>query len=249
MVQKRTLLIAILDDDPEFTEILSEILSEIFKSKGQPVEIQSFTQTGELDQSAQTYDLLFLDVELENENGVEWVSKWTKVRKFGEIIIVSSYENYVFASLKIRPFAFVRKRFLETDLQHAVQRYLSEQSDKMPVRVIVMDGKKQVLLDPQAISYIKANGHYLDIMAWDQTLFGIRNNLSKLQNVLQDYGFVRVQVSYLVNISFIEKVDNKSVYLKNGMVKTISPRYKEELLNRLRFYIKSDGDNKDGIFG
>lgn len=249
MVQKRTLFIAVLDDDPEFTVILSEILTEIFKKKGQPVEIHLFTQTSEAESSAQTYELLFLDVELNGENGIEWASRWKKVRKYGEIIITSSYERYVWDSLKLRPFAFVRKRFLKSDVSEAVERYLNEQSDKLPVRVIFMDGKKKVLIDPYEIGYIKANGHYLDIMMQDGSVKGIRNSLNKLQNILQDYGFVRIQISYLVNISYIDKVDSKVVHLKKGIVKTISPAYKEELLKRLRFYMKSNGDSKDGISG
>lgn len=238
-----------MDDDPEFTVILSELLTEIFKEKGQPVEIHSFTGTMEAESSAQIYELLFLDVELNGENGLEWASRWKKVRKYGEIIVTSSYERYVWDSLKLRPFAFVRKRFLKSDVSDVVERYLNEQSDKMPVRVIFMDGKKKVLLNPYEIGYIKANGHYLDIMMRDGTVRGIRNSLNKLQNILQDYGFVRIQVSYLVNISYIDRADNKEVHLKNGIVKTIRPGYKEELLKRLRFYMKSNGDSKDGISG
>lgn len=242
MAQKRTLFIAVLDDDPEVAESISEILTGIFRSKGQEVEIHVFTRTGEADSVAQTYDLLFLDAEL--ENGMEWALKWKYIRKYGEVIIMAAYDGDAWESLKLRPFAFVRKRFLEKDIRNAAERYLNERSNKLPVCVIVMDGKKMVPVDPYEISYIKANGHYLDITMKDGLVVGIRNSLNNLQNILQDYGFVRIQVSYLVNISYIDKLDSKSVYLKNGIAKTISPGYKEELLKRLRFYIKSDENGK-----
>lgn len=49
-----------------------------------------------------SFDLLFLDVELGNENGIQWVKKWKKTRKFQDIIIASSYDHYVFDSIDAR---------------------------------------------------------------------------------------------------------------------------------------------------
>ncbi len=37
--------------------------------------------------------------------------------------------------------------------------------------------------------------------------------------------FVRIQISYLVNVKFIERVDGKNVYLRNGIKKSISPHF------------------------
>lgn len=239
MVQKRTLFIAILDADPKFTEHLSELLKRIFKGKEQPVEIHVFRQTCEADNAAQTYDLLFMDVELGEENGIDWAFQRKHVRKYGEIIITTAYDGDVFESLKLRPFAFVRKRLLEVEIAEALERYLNERSDKQPVCVIIMDGKKLVPIDPYEIRYIRANGHYLDIFVESGMMDGIRNTLNEVQNVLQDYGFIRVQVSYLVNISYVEKIEHNVVYLKNGISKRISPQYREELWKRLKYYMKS----------
>ena len=95
-------------------------------------------------------DLLFLDVELGNENGIQWVKKWRKTRKFQDIIIASSYDHYVFDSIEARPFAYIRKAHLEEDLRKAVRRYWKESREE-PIYVIVKDGKKNILVDPYHI--------------------------------------------------------------------------------------------------
>ena len=193
-------------------------------------------------------DLLFLDVELGNENGIQWVKKWRKTRKFQDIIIASSYDHYVFDSIEVRPFAYIRKAHLEEDLRKAVRRYWKESREE-PIYVIVKDGKKNILVDPYHIDYLQANGHYIDIIMDNEEPIVVRNHINELQHTLEKYGFVRVQVSYLVNVKFIERFDGKNVYLRNGIKKFVSPHFEKQLLEKLRSYMESDGDDLNGDTG
>jgi len=195
-----------------------------------------------------SFDLLFLDVELGNENGIQWVKKWRKTRKFQDIIIASSYDHYVLDSIEARPFAYIRKAHLEEDLRKAVRRYWKESREE-PIYVIVKDGKKNILVDPYHIDYLQANGHYIDIIMDNEEPIVVRNHINELQHTLEKYGFVRVQVSYLVNVKFIERFDGKNVYLRNGIKKFVSPRFEKQLLEKLRSYMESDGDDLNGDTG
>lgn len=93
------LFIAILDDDPDFAYVLSRMIEKVLGAGKVQVHIQTFRTTQEADTSPLSFDLLFLDVELGNENGIQWVKKWKKTRKFQDIIIASSYDHYVFDSI------------------------------------------------------------------------------------------------------------------------------------------------------
>lgn len=187
-----------------------------------------------------TFDLLFLDVELGDENGIQWVKKWRRTRKFQDIIVTSSYDHYMIDSMEIRPFAYIRKAHLEQDLRRAIKRYWSESGEE-PIYVIVKDGKKEILVDPYRIDYLQANGHYIDIIMDNDEPIVVRNQINELQHILDKYGFVRIQVSYLVNVKFIERVDGKNVYLRNGIKKSISPHFEKIIREKLRSYMETDG--------
>ena len=165
------LFIAILDDDPDFAYVLSRMIVKVLGAGKVQVHIQTFRTTQEADTSPLSFDLLFLDVELGNENGIQWVKKWRKTRKFQDII---------------------------------------------------MDNEEPIV---------------------------VRNHINELQHTLEKYGFVRVQVSYLVNVKFIERFDGKNVYLRNGIKKFVSPRFEKQLLEKLRSYMDSDGDDLNGDTG
>ena len=225
------LFIAILDDDPDFAYVLSRMIEKVLGAGKVQVHIQTFRTTQEADTSPLSFDLLFLDVELGNENGIQWVKKWRKTRKFQDIIIASSYDHYVFDSIEARPFAYWKE------------------SREEPIYVIVKDGKKNILVDPYHIDYLQANGHYIDIIMDNEEPIVVRNHINELQHTLEKYGFVRVQVSYLVNVKFIERFDGKNVYLRNGIKKFVSPRFEKQLLEKLRSYMESDGDDLNGDTG
>lgn len=236
------LFIAILDDDPDFTNVLSRILQGILGSEKVEAHIHTFGTTEQADQSPLTFDLLFLDVELGDRNGIQWVKKWKVTRKFQDVIVTSSYDRYVFQSIEARPFAYIRKAHLEEDLRKTMRRYWKERGEA-PIRVIVKDGKKNILVDPYHIEYLQANGHYIDIIMDNEEVIVVRNHINELQHTLDKYGFVRIQVSYLINVKFIEHFDGKNVYLRNGIRKSISARFDKELREKLRSYMETDGED------
>ena len=61
----------------------------------------------------------------------------------------------------------------------------------------------------------------------------IRGKLDDIEKILQDYNFVRVQVSYLVNLKYVESVKSHTVYMKNGESFRISPKYREKIAQRM----------------
>ena len=214
------LFIAILDDDPDFAYVLSRMIEKVLGAGKVQVHIQTFRTTQEADTSPLSFDLLFLDVELGNENGIQWVKKWKKTRKFQDIIIASSYDHYVFDSIEARPFAYIRKAHLEEDLRKAVRRYWKESREE-PIYVIVKDGKKNILVDPYHIDYLQANGHYIDIIMDNEEPIVVRNHINELQHTLEKYGFVHFKLSYLY------------FYVQSGFKKRYN---RKQSRNSLRYY-------------
>ena len=101
-------------------------------------------------------------------------------------------------------------------------------------------------MDPYHIDYLQANGHYIDIIMDNDEPIVVRNQINELQHILDKYGFVRIQVSYLVNVKFIERVDGKNVYLRNGIKKSISPHFDKIIREKLRSYMETDGEDING---
>jgi two-component system, LytTR family, response regulator len=82
------------------------------------------------------------------------------------------------------------------------------------------------------ITMASADGSYTNVHTTNG-IYMISTNLQTLEQQLVDYGFQRIQKSYLVNLDFIEKV-NRDEIMVHGKILPLSPLYRAALLARLR---------------
>ena len=76
-----------------------------------------------------------------------------------------------------------------------------------------VEGK--VSLKPQDILYIETSRHKNFFYTKTQ-VYSIYKKLSELETELEPYGFVRVHLSFLVNMRYIEKISSYVLWLTNG---------------------------------
>jgi len=73
----------------------------------------------------------------------------------------------------------------------------------------------QVSLKPEDIIYIETSRHKNFFYTKTQ-VYSIYKKLSDLEQELEDYGFVRIHLSFLVNMRYIEKISSYILRLANG---------------------------------
>lgn len=112
--------IAICDDDVKFAGRLEEMLIDYAKKCQIKIKIEVFLDGLELLESIKNqkelYDIIFLDIEMKDLNGIE-VAK--KIRSFDErclIIYVTSYQSYAIEAYEVQPFRFIVKPINESIL-------------------------------------------------------------------------------------------------------------------------------------
>ena len=86
-------------------------------------------------------------------------------------------------------------------------------------------GKRQVLLED--IIYIESRSHQL----WFErkgTQMYMYGQINDLQKKLADFSFIRPHQSFLVNLKYIDRIRNYTIYMTNGMeIPVTKPRYVE----------------------
>lgn len=70
--------------------------------------------TDHFDQIEGTYDVIFMDIELNDKNGIE-IAKYHKDKHNCLVIFTSSHENLVFNTFQVEPFQFIRKNHYDYD--------------------------------------------------------------------------------------------------------------------------------------
>lgn len=239
------LKIAVCDDEETALAIIVSAVKSTFAREGVSVELTACTNTSELRRwmDVIAFDLLMLDIDLPQKSGITFGQELRDQNRQVDIIYISSREDKVFDSLKIRPIGFVRKnRFLE-DLPDAVRLFLRERTEQaLPERLVLEQRDKVWTVDLKDILYLEgARNCQMIHIAGEQAPVPLRRPMQELESELQPKGFVRIHKGYLVNCDYIRLIEDGQVRLTNGESLPLSRRKVLETKQHFLSYIRSRG--------
>lgn len=230
---KDKLTAAIVEDDKVFAEILRNRVEQQAQKYDLDLAITCFEKPQALESQNMVFDLLFMDIEFPEENGIAWAQKWQGIKKFGNIIFVSAYDEYVFDSFGSNPVAFVRKAHLNEDMEKAMELYQKKRTE-LTLGVPIWEGKKVHFVDISEIVYLKGSGHYIEFYSKNGLTKVLRGKMDGMYEALGKYGFVRVQVSYLLNAKYIIGMKDNRITICDNQTFRISPKYRKALLEQMK---------------
>lgn len=221
--------IAICDDESIFAEELKKLISDYMMEKGLVYEIDIYT-TGEalvdLGIEVVKYTAVFLDINMENIDGIMAAEKIREVSREVFIVFVTAYVNYSLEGYRLDAVRYLLKS--STNFASTVNECVDALMDKLnySVEKRVFDfkeGKREVSLE--RLLYIESNLHKLEfhIMEDNMKTYTMYKTLNKLEDKLALNDFIRIHQSYLVNIKYIKNVVRYKVILTNG-VELIIPK-------------------------
>ena len=221
-------MIAIIDDDLLFASILKEKLLQY--NKDYNIKILSCFDEEFLDNN--DIKILFLDIELGDQDGIELASRYReKGHDKVEIVFVSIHNGLVFHSMVAYPRYFVRKLNLDQDLDECMH-VIRNRNRRKNAKILVND--EMIMITD--ILFIKSKGNYVYYTLLNKEIIKQRTKISIVEEVLKEYNFVRCHLSYLINVAYIESVGKDFIVLKNSFHISVSKSRFNEVLNAYRQY-------------
>lgn len=215
--------IAICDDDPAYLDSISKLLYSFEKEYSIELEVSCFTRGCKAIEFICTeknnVDLIFLDIEIPQINGIEVAKELRKNQKDLIIIYVSSHEQYWMELFEVQPFRFVKKPVVESEIRNVLILALSILFSEQ--KFFIYNYKKSVFRIPQNDIYY-FESILRKIYLYDKKnekigeFYGTMNQLEKdLRRNTQR--FIRAHQSYLVNYDCIKKWSQNKIELLNGV--------------------------------
>lgn len=160
-----------------------------------------------------------------NITGMDVANRLNQEKPFINIIFLTNREELVFQTLKYRPLRFIRKNCMQAELGEAMEVAIK----KIAAETYVIHFPKENIslsISIKDIVYLESSRHYVEIHMPDK-IHRIRGKLSDWEEQLKDFGFIRIQVGYLVNIRYISMLTMKDVVLDNGQKLAVSRSHLE----------------------
>lgn len=178
----------------------------------------------------QSIDLIFLDLEMPNINGLAFLKNLSNPPK---VIITTAYREYAIEGFDLDVVDYLLKPISHERFLKAVNKVLTKAhiSDSPGPYIYLKVDMKMVKVIVEDILYIEGLSNYVKIFTSDKTLISYQK-LSLLEEVLPSDQFRRSHRSYIINVNQITAFTSNDIEI-GGLEIPIGGKYKAELLELL----------------
>jgi len=232
------LKILVCDDEQIFTDMLSKRLSQEFSKHTQGFKLLAFNDSLKLLEYVKQndVDVLFLDVDMPNLNGLETAEKIQRINSKVAIIFITNHDDMAFYTCKYQPFWFIRKSHID-DLTEAIEKLVRKMNAENRTYTLETSGEIiNVQLDH--VLYFESEDHYVTMNMQNDTKT-FKAKIGDIEKQLALFDFIRIHIGFLVNIAHIYKISSDVIELKNGMCLPISRKNVKLVKENFQKYMRS----------
>ncbi len=226
--------IALCDDNPKALERLEEIIRGYLAEKKESFDLICFSSGRELLSWTEEPDVLFLDIEMPEEDGIKTGRILRERGSQCRIIMATSMVERFKEGFHIGATRFVTKPFEEAEVYEALDHVLQSLIGRNTIELY----ENRILhrIEERNIGYIQAYDGYAEAVIGPE---GIRmrteKSLNRLEEELDRRLFYRVSREYLVNFAFIQEYEKGEVLLGPQRIR-VSRRNRKDFERAYREY-------------
>ncbi|MDO4444320.1 MAG: LytTR family DNA-binding domain-containing protein [Bacillota bacterium] len=227
--------VGICDDDRFMTGKIEEELLAIGKEYGFQLDIEVFFDGAELWKDIQdngSYDILYLDIEMKQMDGLSVAKKIRKNDPYTVLIFVSAHDSYCKSLFDVETFRFLDKpvdwKKFRKDFLAAFQKITD-----INQRITFSYNKKTYQVPYKEIIYFEKRMRTVHIYT-DRREYMFYGSIDDVWEQMKAVGkhFIRVSKAHIVNYNHIESLNMSKLNLDNGVILTLRKEYKEDAWRR-----------------
>lgn len=227
--------IAICDDEQEVRSSIERNICLLYEN----ADIIQFEDGKTLVEYGGSFDILFLDIQMEGISGMEAARELRRRGCRATIIFVTAIEEYVFEAFDVGAFHYIVKPFDKAKFFEVLRKAVAEresinakEAKDEPV-IVVKTGATTKKIYLYKIIYLEVFNRKVIIYKTDGEV-EFYGKLIELEDRLSE-DFVRCHRAYIVNLRYVLKYSANSITLENGTEILMS---KQRYADFVRKYLK-----------
>lgn len=230
--------IAICDDEKVFRKALTDKLMNYSKLKNVDFLINEYSDGKELLSSSLSFDIIFMDYQMNEYNGIDTVAALRKRNDNVTVIFISSFSEKVFDSFKVNTFRFLTKPVSGDELEEALSSCIKVLETQSYIILNDCHTDQKHRINQKDIIYCEADDYYSKVRT-EKGLYKFCGTLSEFENKLSLKCFYRTHRSYIVNFNYISKYTTSEIVLINGEKALLTKRKHNEFQKAYINFLKS----------
>ena len=234
----RNIKVAIIDDKVLDSDRLLSLLNNYFdNSQDYSIQAKVFATAFQfLDEFSNNYDLLFLDINMPQMNGLELANKIREINNNIALIFVTNYASLAIDGYGVDALGFIVKPVKQIELNKVVDKFLKRFEENIADRKLVIKIKSgyQTLYLSQ-IKYIEVNVHDIFIYTTQGT-FKTRGTLKLIEKELSSPKIEKCSNCFLINLDYVESIMKDDIIIDGKRIKIARNRKKDFLDAFVNYY-------------
>lgn len=226
--------IAICDDEKLYVEKVYEIVNSFFTTQDINADIYTFSCGEDLVACDEIFDIVFLDIEMGEMNGIATAQLLNQKSKHTKIFIFTSYNQYLDDAMDLQVFRYIDKtgtsERIVSGLKKAVERL------QMNGIYITIRGNEKIIISKNDIVYVEVKYKKVYVQTISER-YVVREKMEFFKNVLNAFNFVIPHSSYIINLEYVTRVKRDSVELNGSYNVSIAPKRQTEFKKKFAAFM------------
>lgn len=221
--------VCVCDDQELYCDWAREVCENYFKEKEIEAEIVICNSAVEVLDIVTELDILILDIEMPEMDGIELKNLLEKRMLDLYIIFMTNYDAKMQSAFGKNVIGFVSKEDMKRSLPYYMGRVV-----KLLERDVLIAG----MYHSKNITWIHAEKEYIKLHEKNGTEYVLRESLTNLEEQLKIIGFVRPHRAWLVNFAYVNKIERTKMWVDKIEV-PVSVRNRKKINDAYLEYLRT----------
>ena len=221
--------ISVIDDNASDTEYVAALVARWAESAGHSLRIFTFSSAEAFFfqyEEEQDFDILLLDIEMGQMNGVDLAKKVRQEDDAVQIVFITGFPDFIAEGYEVAALHYLMKPVSYEKLHEVLDRAAANLA-KTEKRLCVTYDRRTDFVPLSQILYVEAQKQCVLIHTFEET-YRMKQSFAETVEKLDEF-FFKCQRSFCVNLSHITQIKSSSVLLKNGEEVPISRGMAEKI--------------------
>lgn len=233
--------IAICDDQQEYRKLIIQYVQFYFQEHLLDLETYEFGSGEELLSSDKTFDIVFLDIEMNELNGIQTTKELNIRNKNTIIFIVTAYQKYLDDAMDLNVFRYIDKPIQAKRLYNGLDKAIDLINNNEITFKTRNDGI--VTIHKNDIIYVEVKRKIVYVNTTEKQYIAREKMDFFKENLTASY-FAILHISYVINFNFVKKFQRDNVQLKTGQIISIAPKKQTDIKKK---FMKFMGEGYGGL--
>lgn len=208
--------ISVIDDNSADAEYVAALVTRWAESAGHTAHVSRFPSAEAFlfqQEEEPDFDILLLDIEMGEMNGVDLAKKVRQGNDRVQIVFLTGYPDFLAQGYEVDALHYLMKP-VSCEKLHGVLDKAAANLERAEKRLCVTHDHRTDFVPLSQVLYVEAQKQYVLIHTFETT-YRMKRSLAETVGELDEF-FFQCQRSFCVNLRHVTQVKSGGVLLKNG---------------------------------